>query len=148
MHTILSRLMGLSALKTVLKNIKKLVKNRQKNCWKIWQKRQLNLKKKLYEDFLKFDSISNTPPTYRKNAISKYCIGSEILAKNIMSKFFKRVSSISQWVFNTSKNATEYYAYNSVLSVESIKLLKQKWDKTEEGQNALLFIKLSVLSGI
>ena len=45
--------------------------------------------------------------------------------------------------------ATEYYAYNSEPSVESIKLLtiiKQKRDKTEVGLNAQLFIKLSVLS--
>ena len=36
-----------------------------------------------------------------------------------------------------------------VLKVESVwQLLKQKWNKTEEGQNAQLFVKLSVLSGL
>ena len=48
-------------------------------------------------------------------------------------------------------DATEYVAYKSVPSVESIKLItimKQEWDKTEEVQNAQLFIKLFSLSGL
>ena len=48
-------------------------------------------------------------------------------------------------------SATEYYTYNSVPSVESLKILtiiEAKMGKTEEGLNAPLFIKLYVLSGL
>ena len=43
---------------------------------------------------------------------------------------------------------TDYYANNSVPSVESVKLIaiiEAKGDKTEEGQNAQIFIILKVL---
>ena len=46
--------------------------------------------------------------------------------------------------------ATEYYAYNSVPLVKSIKpltIIEAKWDKTEKGLNEPLFIKLDALSG-
>ena len=47
--------------------------------------------------------------------------------------------------------ATEYFSYYSRHIVESIKLkitIKAKWDKTEEGRNEQLFIKLFALSGL
>ena len=58
--------------------------------------------------------------------------------------FLKRVS-----VLKFPLNATDYYAYNSAPSVKEKsrwRLLKQKWDKTEGGKNAKLFIKLFALS--
>ena len=63
-------------------------------------------------------------------------------------QFLSEFSIFLKTVFSDELIATEYYAYNSVPSVERIKLLtiiEAKWDKTEEGVNAQLFIILSVL---
>ena len=52
--------------------------------------------------------------------------------------FLKKIAALK---FQTKRS--DYYAYNSVPSVESIRLMTiilGKWDKTEEGQNAQLLL--------
>ena len=80
----------------------------------------------------------------------KYCIRFKISTKKCVNSCFLRGFRNFSVVFNIKRfsvlkfpsNAT-YYAYNSVPSVESRKLMTiifGKWDKTEAGQNAQLLI--------
>ena len=52
MHSIMSQLMGISALKTDLRNIGNSQRNRRKRLEKLRQKRKVNLKTKCKEEFL------------------------------------------------------------------------------------------------
>ena len=65
----------------------------------------------------------------------------------VFRRFFSEFPLFLETGFITEipKNATEYYAYNSLPSVESIKhmtSIEAKWDKTEKGKNAQLFINI------
>ena len=101
--------MGISPLKPVLRNIGNSPKNRQKNVEKFRQKREVNLKKN--EEFFYSILFSIKKRTYRKNAISK------------ILRMFRDISKNGFSAMKLILIAKEYYAYNSVPSVESIKLL-------------------------
>ena len=64
--------------------------------------------------------------------------------KNTMRKFlfFKRFSSISQWVFNISESGV----YSAEIGINDDRI--SGINITAEGQNTQLFIRLSSLSGL
>ena len=107
LHTIVSRLMGVSALKTVLRNIWNSRRNRKKNVEKLNTKIFVNLKKKHFKRFFlyKFYFQLKCQPNVKLH-FRKYCKCFELLTKNVMRKLllFTGFSSISQWVFNIFKN--------------------------------------------
>ena len=62
--------MGISALKTVLRNIENSLINRRKTAEKLRQKRKVNLKKN-YDEFVKVNSIFNQKPSQSQKYDSK-----------------------------------------------------------------------------
>ena len=60
--------MGISVLKSVLRNIEKSLRNRRKTAKILRQKRKVNLKKKYYDEFFKVNSIFN-----KKTNLSQIC---------------------------------------------------------------------------
>ena len=102
MHNILSRLLGILALK-ILETHGAIGEKKQGKI-KITQK-IINEFKKVKKNFSNWILFAIKIPTYCKNAFSKILYMVRDIDKNIMCKFLflKSFSSISQRVFNISK---------------------------------------------
>ena len=92
-----------------------------------------------------------------KNLVKLFFPNSHLIFCVIFLRFFDDFSLSFQYFlkqFSALKFpviATAYFAYYSRPNVESIKLktiIEEKWDKTKEGKNAKLFIKLFAFSGL